>query len=66
MPPDDRFRSDDHERLTPVCPEAKEDRPQKPVGRAKSELPAFCSLEDSELVSESQNLELKGGSRSQA
>ena len=61
MPPDDGFWSDNHERPTPVCPEAEEDRPVVPVSGAKAGSPALYSSENSELVSESQDLELKGG-----
>ena len=65
VPPDDRIRFDEHESLAPVRPEAKEDYPQDTVRSAKPESSSIASMQNGELVAESENLHLQQGPRPQ-
>jgi len=65
MPGDDGIRLDEQEALAPLRPEAGEDDSQKPVECLKPEPFLIGSLQDNELVAESQDFHLQGGSRSQ-
>jgi hypothetical protein len=64
MPGDDGIRFDEHEALAPLRPEAGENDPQKPIECPKPEAFLIGSLQDNELVAESQDFHLQGGSRS--
>ena len=59
MPSEDRFGFHHQQRRTPSPPEATEPNPEKSVGGAQTKPAALRSLQDCELVSESQNLDLK-------
>ncbi len=61
VPSDNRFRFNEHEHLAPFGPEAKENHPQERVRGAEPETSALCPAENLELVSESQDLDLKRG-----
>jgi hypothetical protein len=63
MPGKDRFWRDDGQRRAPVMPEAGQADPQRAVGGGQFQ--AFCrrSLKHSDLVAQSQVLEVDGGTR---
>ena len=63
MPGKDRFWLDDGQRRAPVMPEAGQADPQQAVGGGQFQ--AFCrrSLKHSDLVAQSQVLEVEGGTR---
>ncbi len=65
MPGNDRFRLDDGERRAPATPEARQTDPQQAVSRGQFQ--AFCSRspKHTDLVTQSQVLELEGGARSE-
>jgi len=65
MPGDDGLRLDEHEALAPLRPEAGENDPQKPMACPNPEPLLIGSLQDNELVVESQDFHLQEGSRSQ-
>jgi hypothetical protein len=65
MPSNDRFWLDDGERRAPATPEARQTDPQQAVSRGQFQ--AFCSRspKHTDLVTQSQVLELEGGARSE-
>jgi hypothetical protein len=65
MPSNDRFWLDDGERRVPATPEARQTDPQQAVSRGQFQ--AFCSRspKHTDLVTQSQVLELEGGARSE-
>ena len=65
MPPNHGFRLDDGERRAPATPEARQTDPQQAVSRGQFQ--AFCSSspKHNDLVTQSQVLELEGGTRSE-
>ena len=65
MPGNDRFWLDDGERRVPATPEARQTDPQQAVSRGQFQ--AFCSRspKHTDLVTQSQVLELEGGTRSE-
>ena len=65
MPGSDRFWLDDGERRAPATPEAQQTDPQQTVSRGQFQ--AFCSSspKHTDLVTQSQVLELEGGTRSE-
>jgi len=65
MPGDHRIGLDEQEAVTPLGPEPGENDPQKPIGCTKPEPFLVTSSQDDELVAESQDFQLQGGSRLQ-
>jgi len=65
MPGNDRFWLDDGERRVPARPEARQTDPQQAVSRGQFQ--AFCSSspKNTDLETQSQVLELEGGTRSE-
>ena len=61
MPADDGLGLDEHEGPAPFGPETGQGHPQKPIGWPKRDFFWFRSVEDSQLMTESQNLDLKRG-----
>lgn len=66
MPGDHRIGLDEQEAVTPLGPEPGEKDPQNPIGCPKPEPFLVGSLQDDELVAQSHDFELQGGSGSQA
>jgi len=61
MPADDRLGLDQHEGLAPFGPEADEGYPQEPVPCPKRDTPSLVPLENGQLVTECQDLDLQRG-----
>ena len=60
MPRDDGGRLDDEECGSPIAPDATEPDPEEPIRRGQVGS-LHRTLEDTELVSKREDLELKGG-----
>jgi hypothetical protein len=65
MPGNDRFRLDDGERRAPATPEARQTDPQQAVSRGQFQALCSSSPKHNDLVTQSQVLELEGGTRSE-
>jgi hypothetical protein len=65
MPGDDRIGFDKQEELAPFGPKPRKNNPQHAIRSAKLEPSSIASLQNGELVAESQNLHLKRGPRPQ-
>jgi len=63
MPSDHRSGLNEQEAVKPLGPEPGEKDPQNPIGCPKPEPFPIGSLQGSELVPESQDFQLQGGSR---
>ncbi len=61
MPADDGLGLDEHEGPVPFGPETGQSHPQEPISWPKHGLYWLGSLEDSQLMTESQDLDLEGG-----
>ena len=58
IPGDDRIRLDEQEAVTPFGPEAGKKDPQNPIRCPEPKPFLICSLQDNELVAESQDFHL--------
>jgi hypothetical protein len=65
MPPDDRSRPDDLDRLSPVGPQCRAHHPEQPVCPAEPQALRGCPLQHGELVSEGQNFGLEFQARAE-
>ncbi len=61
MPADDGLGLDEHEGPAPFGPETGQGHPQEPISWPKHDLSWLRSLEDRQLMTESQDLDLEGG-----
>src|SRR5450755_2321543 len=59
MPGHNRFRLDDEQRRTPMAPEAGERDPEETIGGRESGALMNKAFEDSDLMAQSQDLELE-------
>ena len=59
MPGHNRFRLDDEQRRTPMAPEAGEREPEETIGGRESGALMNRAFEDSDLMAQSQDLELE-------
>lgn len=59
MPGNDRVGLDNHESRPPRRPDAGQPHPQEPVGLGQAESPTAAPLQNVELVSQGENLELQ-------
>src|SRR4029077_8552401 len=59
MPGNNRFRLDDEQRRTPMAPEAGARAPQETIGGRESGALMNRAFEDSDLMAQSQDLELE-------